>query len=213
MELALRLKESIQSNHTAIENLALSKAMIGGTVDRDSYTMLLSQLRHIHEVLEADLASHGELASVYKPSMNRTAVLDRDLAALNPVAVPPEMPIEITGLTIGTIARWNANAIWSLIGCLYVFEGSRMGSMALARPIAKALGLAAEPGQGIDYHLDGIRERGRNWQQFRADLHAAGLTPEQEADVLTGADVTMQMLCGLYAEISARMSEPLVSSR
>ena len=211
MELALRLKESIQGNHTAIENLAFSRAMIGGTVDRDSYTMLLSQLRHIHEALEADLASHGELAGVYKPSMDRTAVLDRDLAALN--AIPPELPIEITSLTIGAIARWNSNAIWSLIGCLYVFEGSRMGSMALARPIAKALGLAAEPGQGIDYHLDGIRERGRNWQQFRADLHAAGLTPAEEADVMTGADVTMQMLCGLYAEISARMSEPLVSSR
>lgn len=74
-----------------------------------------------------------------------------------------------------------------------------MGSMALARPLAKALGVPPHPGAGLDYHLDGVATRPMKWQQFRATLSALPLPEPQRDDVTAAAVEVMRGLCELYA--------------
>ncbi|QJW97808.1 biliverdin-producing heme oxygenase [Frigoriglobus tundricola] len=85
------------------------------------------------------------------------------------------------------------------LGVLYVFEGSRMGSMALLRPVARALGTHPRPGHGVDYHLDGVADRVPRWQRFKATVNALPLTPEQHQSVVWGATATFRMLHEVYA--------------
>lgn len=78
-----------------------------------------------------------------------------------------------------------------------------MGSMVLARTLAPALGVDRRPGAGLDYHLDGIATRPREWQRFRAALAALPLGPARQAAVEAAAVATMSGLLGLYADLPA----------
>jgi heme oxygenase len=196
MTLADQLRAAIRSHHDAIEETPLAVAMIRGTVTRDAYADWLGQMRHLHAGLEQTLADCAAVAAVYSPvEMTRSGMLERDMAVFGATEAPPWEPV--ARLT-ERFAEWRVAAPWKLIGVLYVLEGSRMGSMALLRPLAGAFGISPRPGVGLDYHLDGIATRPQKWQQFRAVLSTLPLTESQRADVTAAAVETMRALCELY---------------
>jgi hypothetical protein len=87
----------------------------------------------------------------------------------------------------------------ALVGALYVLEGSRMGSMMIGRQLAKAWQIPPVPGQGLDYHLDGIATRGAEWKAFRAAVDTHPAVQAVAEAVLQLATATMDGLLVLYS--------------
>jgi heme oxygenase len=194
-----RVRQLLGPTHAAIEQTAFARAMIGGTIDRAAYSRGLDQLGVLHSALEDALATRPEFVALYDPArMTRTDAIACDLVALGG---EPAGPTDATDALCAAIRGWAAASPWKLVGALYVLEGSRMGSMALVRPLSKALGVEVRPGTGLDYHLAGIATRPQDWQRFRATLAGSPLTESQQADVCAGAVGTMDGLFALYAAL------------
>lgn len=192
------LRQSIASLHTSIEATPLACVMINGTIAKSAYSQWLYQMMSIHQNLEQALTSTKKLGDLYDPhTMNRSEILKQDAEALQlDVDETSHTDFEAFG---ATLHNWSAESPWKLLGVLYVLEGSRMGSLALVRPLSKALRVALQKGTGIDYHLDGAAQRPQIWQAFRAKLAQFPLTPEQMIEVQSAACHTMSVLHDMYA--------------
>lgn len=206
MTLTERLKQAIADSHERIESLPLTAAMLGGRLPRGAYLGLLAELECVHEPLEAEFSRRADHVPVYRASMARTELLRGDRLALAAEPLPPA-PLAETQELLDRIRNWADRTPWALVGVLYVFEGSRMGSLVLAKRLAASLGVPAEPGRGLDYHLDGAAERPRAWGRFKGEIDALPLTPGQQDEVVRAATETMDRLCAVYAALPA--SEPV----
>lgn len=115
--------------------------------DRDDYGAFLSAHARVLPGVEAALDG----AAVYPAFKPRSALLGRDLAALN----IPMPPLPALTKVQDDAARW---------GMLYVLEGSRLGGAMLARRIPDDLPAA---------YLGAVHDRG-GWRAFQRALDAAG---------------------------------------
>ncbi len=197
--LAEAIRSSIQDLHDRIERLPLTQRIATSGIDRSEYARLLGQLACIHLTLEVELARQPVTHAVYSPAMNRAEVVERDLVHLGVEA--ERTPVTSTLKLQGCILHWSQTVPWALLGSLYIFEGSRMGSMVLARALAKAFDLPAEPGNGLDYHLDASGQRTKLWRHFKETLNGLPWQPAQVEEIVAAATTTMQLLYDLYAEL------------
>jgi heme oxygenase len=198
MTLPDMIRQTIAASHSAIEETPAAKGMIAGTIDREAYARLLAQLKFIHDTLENQLHGKPELAGLYDPAeMKRSHVITRDLENLDFEA--DDSVLDPTSHLMLLFRQWGEVAPWMLIGPLYVLEGSRMGSMALVRPVARALGLEVRPNVGVDYHLDGMATRPQVWMQFKAKLAATPFSDAQKENICRAAAATMTALHSLYS--------------
>lgn len=195
-ELPDRLREALAETHRRIEQLPYAQAIMNGSIGRDAYVASLSQFVAVHEGLEAALDRHPELPCYVASTMSRTETLRRDLSFWGIDA--PDSPRPEAGRLASMFERWSDAAPWSLLGAVYVFEGSRMGSMFLAKSIGRALGVAPTPGNGLDYHAEGMTTRPRDWAAFRESLRSAPLDEAQARDVVDAASATFDALYDLY---------------
>lgn len=198
-----RVRAAIAPAHVAVERTAFAKGMVTGTVSRTEYVAGLRQLAHLHAALEDCLAAAASphVNALYDPArMARAPQLAADLAALaeDDEAVDPAEPV---ARLAESLRGWADRAPHALVGALYVLEGSRMGSMLLARSLTRALGVEPRPGHGLDYHLDGIATRPADWKAFKATLAGLPLTEAERDEVVHAATVTMDALVALYAAV------------
>ncbi len=199
MDLAGSLKNAIDTSHRQIESTAYARALFSGSINPRDYARSLAQFLQIHESLEDQLAKHPGIACYDPASMERSTSLRRDIAWWGGFA--DEAPLSATSSLIATIERWGLDQPTALIGALYVFEGSRMGSMVLAGSLSRGFGVPVQPGTGLDYHVDGIATRPLTWRGFRETLNALELTQEEREQILDAAVTTMTRLCELYSEL------------
>ncbi len=198
MTLPDRLRAAIATTHTSIEQTPLAATMIGGTITAEQYAEWLTNFAHLHGELESALADCPLAAGVYRSEeMARTPLLTRDRQhfPLDPLDRPHPAAAELAE----QFSEWKVSAPHKLLGVLYVLEGSRMGSMALVRPLARAFALTPQPGVGLDYHLDGIAGRPQRWGEFRAALAGVTLNDTQQAEVCEAAVAVMEGLCEMYS--------------
>jgi heme oxygenase (biliverdin-producing, ferredoxin) len=193
------LRAATQEIHRRVESAPLSQTMAAGGVSRQDYVALLVQLVRIHCELESHLRRHPSLQVVYQPWMERLPALLRDLEVLDPEACAPPLPA-VTSL-IGKIADWSATNPAAMLGCLYIFEGSRLGSMHLARPLARALDLVGGEGVGLDYHVQDMNRRPHLWKQFQQSMNEFFSEKEHES-IVAAAVTTFLALEELYWSLS-----------
>lgn len=195
--LTAHLRAATSATHARIEALPLSVAMAEGTIGREEYCHLLRLLLTAHEGWEREVARTPACAWAWAPDLARADVIRRDLLALGAEPTPVSHPAINVWLAAVRERAEVRPEVW--LGAVYLFEGSRMGSLALARPLARALGVSPAPGCGLDYHLDGAAGRVPRWTRFKAALDAFPLAPEQQRAAAWGAAAMFQMLYALYA--------------
>lgn len=211
MTLSTTLPAAICSSHQRIEQLPLAKAMADGSLTRSVYCQLLTQLREIHLALEEQLEAEPGLADLYQPGMARAGDIQADLEYLGAPSGYVETVPPTSAFTDKVRQEWSGRPA-ALAGCLYVLEGSRMGSMFLARPLARALGVSPTPGNGLDYHVRDMERRPALFKQFKAQLDALPWQ-DRDADELSAAAVaTMEALYALYAWVGEPAEAVLTGS-
>jgi heme oxygenase len=111
-------------------------------------------------------------------------------------------PLAATGHLVKKLDTWAHTSPPALIGVYYVLEGSRMGSMVLAKPLSQSLAVPLKPGCGLDYHIEGLQQRPQQWQAFKERLDSLPLALANKDAIFAAAAATMEGLFDLYAALS-----------
>jgi heme oxygenase (biliverdin-producing, ferredoxin) len=202
--LADRIRAEMAVIHAQIDRSPMAAALVSGQIDRDAYGLLLGAMYDLHTAFEEALEEAHELPVMYQdPAYRRADDIQRDLIALgfSEIEPTPEAVMDM----IEQIREWPAQSPWKLLGALYVFEGSRMGSMVMAKSLARAFGLAPAPGVGLDYHLAGAATRPQTWMGFRASINALQLNEADADEVLAGAVEMMTAMNDVYQNAPTRL--------
>lgn len=180
----MRLRDATAERHRALEEAVEHR---GFFADQDAYSGYLERLYALYSVLEPALASAGaaELLPDW-PRRRKLPALAEDLAVLS--GRRPMRPSE----SAEGIALTGSAAVTrrSLLGTLYVVEGSTLGGALLARRAAM-LGFTRERGaRYLDIYGP---ERARMWRGFLGVLETAPLAPCEEAAMLDAAQRTFSL--------------------
>jgi len=217
MQLARQIRRRLAAAHQAIESTPLAQQMMAGRISRRRYAVMLGPLRHVHRGLDATLQQQpafgpaGRFAGLYRVDMARAAIAARDLERSG----HPDKLESIEPATAGLrqrIGTWAQRGPAGLLGCLYIMEGSRMGSQVLAPRLAAALGVPAEPGCGLDYHLAGSERRGDDWRRFKRRLDKLCTCQSDRQLVVSAAGQTMEQLLALFRSLSHPRTEATANS-
>jgi heme oxygenase len=129
--------------------------------------------------------------------MERAEAIAHDLSALGLEVFDEPHPAAVSWL--GEIRRVAEREPMIWLGVVYLFEGSRMGSMLLVRSLSRALGVAANVGMGLDYHLQGANESYAHWQRLKERLDGLPLVESDRMAACQGAKATFRMLHDVYS--------------
>jgi len=206
MSLMTLVRNAISESHNEIEETAFSVAMMDGSMGKEDYARGLSQLRQIHFSLECAIRDSTIASPFFRGEMVRTATIDRDLHSLGLSRYSFTLLPQTTTI-IDQITRWGITEQAALLGCLYVLEGSRMGSLVIAKPLAKTLGLAAGSVAGIEYHTEGGAQTPMRVRQLKEQLDQAQFDDATKDALKNGAVVFMRLLNALYAVLPVGSTE------
>ncbi len=196
MTFAAELRNAVRDEHDAIERTRVSARLADGTITTAEYADLLRQLHTVHTALERAWRSRPELEDLYPFARHsRLAAVDADLATLGEPLDDGSEPHPSVDELLASIDRWAESSPVSLVGPMYVLEGSRMGSQGLAKSLPAILGTAE--GEGVRYHAspEGWFDE---WRTFKTGLEDLCTDPDDRAAVVAAAKQTFVALIGVY---------------
>ncbi len=192
-----QLREATAASHAALEStLPLS----GGQLTRERYIQVLQDFYGFFAAWEqeARLAAPAEWRPLLAERA-RTHLLERDLATLH-----APLPLELAG----DLPSLHSTA--SLLGSMYVLEGSRLGGQYLVRDLETRLGLT--PQQGLSFFYGFGLETGSRWKAF-CWLLESNVTSAMSAEVIPAARQTFAafqrwiLSCGISHEACISVAE------
>ncbi len=81
--LATKLREGTKKSHTMAENTGFVACFLKGTVEKNSYRNLVSNLYFVYSAMEEEMERHKNhliVSKIYFPELNRKESLEKDLA-------------------------------------------------------------------------------------------------------------------------------------
>ena len=208
MTLMEEVRNLIAVDHDRIEKTNISIAMMASTISRSDYAFGLAQLWHVHHAIEQSIDLCPELSEYFADEMRRTATIVRDLKTFG-AEIGNQAVLPATNAAIAMICSWAGSTPFALLGALYVMEGSRMGSLVIARPLAKALGLQPGSLNGIEYHLEGAANTPARVRSLKESLNTKIVSESQKQQLRDGAVRLMSALLDVYAAIP--VSQPTLN--
>ena len=197
MKLMEQIRAAISESHVAIEKTDFSKAMLSEYIHPMDYARGITQLWYVHNALESGIAKNAVLESFFTPDMIRTPTIVRDLSALGYRVDSMDALLE-TRTIVATLQSWSKDLPFALLGCIYILEGSRMGSLVIARFLSKALGNQPGSSLGIEYHTEGASATPMRVRSLKEQIERAELSQSQADAVKLGAVEFMSLLNEMY---------------
>jgi heme oxygenase len=80
--LATKLREGTKKSHSMAENTGFIACFLKGTVEKNSYRKLVSNLYFVYSAMEEEMErqkNHPIVAQIYFPELNRKSALEQDL--------------------------------------------------------------------------------------------------------------------------------------
>jgi heme oxygenase (biliverdin-IX-beta and delta-forming) len=177
------LKRATADQHRAIEN---ELAWLSDAVTVPKLAWVLGRFHTFFEAWEPQAeASVEETLPGFFPPRRKLDLLTRDLAELG-CAVGPAESVNVRGIT-----EWP-----SVLGAMYVVEGSTLGGQFIARAIERRLGLSQS--KGYSYFVGYGSRTGEMWRGFSSVVNGAG--PDVAPEVVSSARATFEIL---HAKLSA----------
>jgi heme oxygenase (biliverdin-IX-beta and delta-forming) len=137
ISLRQRVKEATRPTHEKLDSDPLALRLMTAQASREDYIQFLSRTLGFMEPIEQLLSSDAvaRLATkTWKYGAKRSSLIEADLAAQG-----------LSARQIGTIPRMSPlpqiRTLGHFMGVSYVIEGSMMGGLVMAKPVAKHLGL------------------------------------------------------------------------
>lgn len=183
-----RLRAATRGLHKSVEELPLFAALAAGELPLPCYVGLLRSLAIVYADLEAALRSATDAAvvAVWDERWRKLPPIQRDLAYFARHNVAETPVAELRAQLVAQRIRQRAAADpRSLLGYLYVFEGSALGGTILRRQVAQSLGLS--PAAGLAYLSSSGTAVKARWQDFGARMNAAPIAVAEHERLVTAA--------------------------
>jgi heme oxygenase len=177
---------------TAVDHVAVEAGMplMVEDLDRDDYVRCLQQLHGIVTAWEEwSAATSPEWMHSLLENRQRRGLLERDLAWFGVAPFDEARP-----------AMPETQDAASLLGAMYVMEGSSLGGRLIARHVERVLALSA--GVGDAYFCGHNQQTGTMWKEFCGVLQAR--VPDRETDTVIAAAKTMFRVFGSWMQLAAR---------
>ena len=197
MDTLAALRRATGPLHDRIEALPVCQEMAKGRIDRETYLRLIRGMHRAALIFEEGLAGEPRVREKWPDVAGRARLLAGDIRALG--GEPSEEPSAfLRGWRDELLELAEGNPLaWAGVG--YVFEGSRMGSRVLLRPLAEALDVEPSPGNGLDYHLAAVSDKGA-WPTVRSALTTLAESEGDVEAIVDGARASFEMMIGLHQE-------------
>ena len=185
--------------HARIQTAPFFPALAACQLPLESYVGQLRAMSVIHGVLERALESCRDerVAAVWIPDMRKLALLQQDLQFFEPRAVPDIR--EAVDAAIKTAEDLRLRALdqpYTLLGCIYVLEGSTLGARVLRPLYAKAFLL--DDDAGLNYLRCYGDAAHSHWERYRQRMNALNLSPEEREQVSQAANALFVQLEAIY---------------
>lgn len=210
--LADHLKDRTSEQHRRAEQRPLQRAMAGGTIGRSMHARWAVAMHAVHAALEEglgqlpaarpDLTGAADLVAGHRRHVDN---LQSDIAAARAAGhldadadADAEAIGPATAAVVADLHRRAEHEPVSLLGSLYVLEGSMNGNRFIAARLAQAWG----DGAGMAYlDPDGAEQRPR-WLRWRAGLDALPLTDADRAAIAGAAGAMFDAVSALSDEVA-----------
>ncbi|HTD95988.1 MAG TPA: biliverdin-producing heme oxygenase [Edaphobacter sp.] len=163
-----RLRRETTADHAAVEKTV---PLMEEDLSREDY---VRYLRQIHGVVAAWEERSAEVSPEWMRAIlaarQRREMLERDLRWFSVASSTDERPV---------MPMMSDEA--SLLGAMYVMEGSTLGGQLIAAHVARVLGL--KDGQGDAYFRGHGRQTGTMWREFCEVLRTRVTDDESEAAI------------------------------
>ncbi len=183
-----RLRTQTQNEHLRVEGLPFFRALNAHELPVASYVGLLRALSIVYEVFEQAIlhTRHSALNAVWDSSLHKLPLIDRDLAYFQPRGLPaaPVALLRAHLLTQQVRQRAHDDPV-SLLGYVYVFEGSTLGGMVLQAQVARAFGITGP--EGIVYLSSYGKATKAHWQAFAGRMNSVLVDPDEQDRVVAAA--------------------------
>lgn len=196
-DLHTRLRSETADLHEALEALPFFEALAAGRLSGLAVVSLLRSLSIVHAVLERALAQASEqrVTAMAAHTVPKVPLLVADLA-LAGAADLPSIPAAIDGaLDCGAEMLAHADRPLSLIGTLYVLEGSQAGGRALQQAYARCLEVAD---QRLSYFGCYGEDTPARWASFTERLRGLALTDDEATEVVASAVRCFELVTVIY---------------
>jgi heme oxygenase len=209
------VRTAISESHQQIELTPFSQGMLDGSISRSEYANGLVQLWYIHGELERLVHADDTAAAYFTSEMVRTHTISRDLKTFGFEIQSFKLMNETLAIT-NQFRDWSTQKPFALVGCIYILEGSRMGSLVIAKPLGKTLGLMAGDIAGIEYHTEGAAQTPARMRAFKEKIEQSALDSDRVDHLTEGAVRFMELLNDLYAallsDVTSQVGQKLKSA-
>ena len=183
-----RLRAETRGPHERVEAAVFSAAITHELISARAYVAQLHAWRAFIGALEHTLDARAQtdplLGAIWRPDTQRkTLRLDADLAHLDPDATGTH-PLAQRSAFAYAASLTEASTL-SLLGHLYVHEGSALGGLVLRRHLSRALGLDRD---GLSFHTGHGRETMAHWRAFTSRMNSALLSRDEQDAVIQAAN-------------------------
>ena len=182
-----QLKDATADQHARLDALPFFQALQAGTLPAPAIVTLLRCLAIVHAVLERAVTQSADarLAAVASATSPKLPLIVADLERLDVAQTPSITPAIHAALDCGAEILRRAENPLSLLGTLYVLEGSQSGGDVLRKAYARCL---AVPADQLSYWGCYRQDTQTRWAQFTLSLNAL-TCDEGEVAVVTDAAV------------------------
>jgi heme oxygenase len=200
-----RLRAETRAAHADTESVPFNQRLIAGTLPLQFYIMQLNCLHEVHQALEQALASsmHPAVMRVWHDDMAKVPLLRQDLAyferSKGKVAVHPDA-LAAAAECVRDIHHLARTSEVSLLGVLYVLEGSMLGGTILRKHLAAAFDLERD---GLAYYTPYGNQVMPHWQQFKARMNDAIVDPGDQQAIIDAAQGTFSHVKHILLALSA----------
>ena len=193
------LKAATFPTHARLQTAPFFQALAACQLPLESYVGQLRALAALHGVLEQALENCADkrVASVWNSDMRKLPLLQQDLRYFEPRAVADLR--EAVDAALKTVERLRLRSLeqpLTLLGWVYVLEGSTLGALMLRPMYARAFLLTGEEGLA-SLHCYGKAVHAR-WAQYQQRMNALCLSAEEREAMIQAANQFFAQLEAIF---------------
>ena len=182
------LKAATFSDHARLQAAPFFHALVACQLPLESYVGQLRALLTIHGVIEQAIAvcSDERIVSVWNNGMSKLSLLQRDLLYFDPRCVADLKEAVDAELKLADELRViSLEKPLSLLGWLYVLEGSTLGAVVVRQLVSRALLLTGE--EGLIYLNSYGSAVPAEWSAFKQRMNALQLSDDDIGQITQAA--------------------------
>ena len=202
MQIMQRLKKETKDYHSKLESLPYFKALIDHKLPLECYVNQLRALAIIHSSLEQELATSTDnrISSVWDNDLRKLALLEEDLTFFKPrVISDTNKSIDAALSMTEKIRLRKIEKPATLLGYLYVFEGSTLGNSMHRPDISETFHLSGLNGC---FYFSSYHEKVQDhWNRFSKKMNKSLSDPSLHESTIDAAHEAFSGLESLYTAL------------